>query len=103
MESKWELSGNLNPTGRDPQVYHSYDEEIYAIYGDYATLYVESEEQDAKRITALLNGDLAAACGMTREELIRKMVERFYGPRDHPVMDDVLDLLGQLIRGETKP
>jgi hypothetical protein len=101
VESKWKLGHKQREDDSDEDFYPIWNIHDGDKYGEYIQLY-ECPKEFAERKTALLNGDLAAACGITREELIRKMVERFYGPRDHPVMDDVLDLLGQLIRGETK-
>jgi hypothetical protein len=64
-------------------------------------VFVKSEDWDlSDKVCHLLNGDLAAACGLPQALLVGRMVDKLGLDRSTVVI--VLDELQSLIRGEPK-
>jgi hypothetical protein len=82
----------------EPDTDEIYGTFFWCTYEDDLLLTKTAER--AKRLTALLNGDLAGACGMTKADLANEMLNVYHDVNGFPSMERVLDVLSQLIRKE---
>jgi hypothetical protein len=102
VESKWSLDSEV----LSHVVWDATSKECVSCYRipddpDEAGCLRENNPELAAKVMLLLNGELAAACGLPQALLVGRMVDKLGLDRSTVVI--VLDELQSLICGETKP
>lgn len=96
MSDKWLLGDEYEP--------ETVNDEFFLVASHPGNEYIYTETaQRGKQLVALLNGDLAAACGMSEVQLVEKLgfiVRYRFGQKTdiNALIQEILDEISKLIR-----